>query len=189
MGFNSSIKRKKCKCGNCDKFPTLGYAGYFAAHAPKEIIDKVGTKRQVQLRNRNKRLAQGRKLHQAQDEAKTASGELMRWFNDRHKEMTGSCKHCLGKTQKGQPNFINSIAHILPKALFPSVKTHPDNWIELCFYNKSCHANFDNHMIDITELNCFDLVIERFVRIYPFIAPQEKRRIPEVLLQYIEVEK
>ena len=51
----STIKKKKCKCGECDKFPTLGYNGYFSAHAPQEIKDKVGTKREVAQRNRNAR--------------------------------------------------------------------------------------------------------------------------------------
>lgn len=110
------------------------------------------------------------------------------WFKERAKEMTGTCKHCGGKTQKGQKNYKCSIAHILPKAYFHSVATHPDNWIELCFYGKSCHTNFDQSMIDIMDLNCFDEVIEKFVRIYPSIAKSERKRIPTVLLQYIDVE-
>lgn len=115
--------------------------------------------------------------------------ELDRWFKDRQKEMTGRCLHCNGKTEAYTKLFKCSIAHILPKAYFKSVATHPDNWIELCFYGKSCHTNLDNHIIDLMELNCFDTIIQKFVRIYPFIAPDEKRRIPDVLLQYIEVEK
>ena len=47
----STIKRKTCKCG-CNKYPTVGYNGFYSSHAPKEILDKVGTKRQVQKRNR-----------------------------------------------------------------------------------------------------------------------------------------
>jgi hypothetical protein len=110
------------------------------------------------------------------------------WFKERAKEMTGTCKHCGGKTQKGQKNYKCSVAHILPKAYFPSVATHIDNWIELCFYGKSCHTNFDHSMIDIIDLNCFDAVIEKFVRIYPSIAKNERKRIPSALMQYIDVE-
>lgn len=117
------------------------------------------------------------------------TGELQRWFNDRAKEMVGRCRHCNGKTQKGQANYKCSIAHILPKAYFKSVATHPDNWIELCFYGKSCHTNLDNGMIDLIELNCWDEVVTKFVRMYPDIAQSEKRRIPDVLMQYIEAEK
>lgn len=130
--------------------------------------------------------------------------EMDRWFKERRKEMTGACQHCGGKTQmdidvmvkfvKGigkivSPNYKYSVAHLLPKSVFKSVATHPDNWIELCHFGKSCHKNFDDHYLDLMELNCFDTVIEKFVRMYPSIAPEEKRRIPQVLLQYIEVEK
>ena len=116
------------------------------------------------------------------------TGEMQRWFDDRHKEMKGICKHCGGKSQKGKDNYKCSIAHILPKAYFKSIATHPDNWIELCFYNNSCHTNFDNHMIDIMDLNCFDEVIQKFARMYPYIAPQEKKRIPFILLEYLKMD-
>ena len=116
------------------------------------------------------------------------NNDLKQWFEDRHKELTGKCKHCNGKTQKGKDNYKNSIAHILPKAYFPSVATHPLNYIELCFYGNSCHTNFDNKILDLLDLNCFDEVITKFVQIYPHIDKQEKRRIPQVLLNYIENE-
>ena len=116
------------------------------------------------------------------------NAELQRWFFDRHQEMTGSCKNCGNKTQSDKENFKNSIAHILPKAYFKSVATHPDNWIELCFYGNSCHTNLDNNIIDLTELSCWDEVITKFVKMYPLIAKEERRRIPQILLQYIETE-
>lgn len=118
------------------------------------------------------------------------SGELWRWFKRQRNFMTGKCAHCGGKTQKDDDNtFHYSIAHLLPKNFFKSISTNDNNWIELCYYGKSCHTNFDHHMIDITELNCFSQVIDKFVAMYPFIDKSERRRIPEVLLQYLEVEK
>lgn len=115
---------------------------------------------------------------------------MRRWFDERRGEMTGKCRHCGGKTLKHNDKmFYYCIAHILPKAYFKSVATHHDNWIELCFYGNSCHTNLDNHAIDLMELNCFDEVVAKFVRMYPDIDPDEKRRIPSVLLQYVEIEK
>jgi hypothetical protein len=115
--------------------------------------------------------------------------ELDRWFKERRKEMTGLCAHCGDKSCKDSDQYYKfSIAHILPKNLFKSVKTHPQNWIELCFWNKSHHTNFDNKTLDIMELNCFDAVIKRFVAMYPDIAPKESKYIPDVLLQYVSVE-
>lgn len=114
------------------------------------------------------------------------SKELEIWFEERHNEMTGTCKHCAGRTEKSKSSFKCSIAHILPKALFPSVKSHPLNWIELCFYGNSCHTNFDNYMIEIEELKCFQEVIEKFIQIFPNIEEKERRRIPEILLKYVK---
>lgn len=115
------------------------------------------------------------------------SMDLNRWFIERREEMTGRCKHCLGKTEKRNDlTYKCSIAHILPKAYFKSVATHPDNWVELCFYQNSCHTNFDNYTLDMMELNCFDEVLEKFLRMYPSIAEEEKRRIPALLLNYVK---
>jgi hypothetical protein len=115
--------------------------------------------------------------------------ELDRWFNARRTEMVGACANCGGLSCKDSTQyFMFSIAHILPKNLFKSIKTHPLNWVELCFWNKSCHTNYDNKTLDITELNCFDTVIERFVAMYPDIAPKERKYIPDVLLQYVKNE-
>ena len=103
--------------------------------------------------------------------------------------MTGRCQNCMGKTEMDGRHYKCSIAHILPKAYFPSVATHPLNWLELCFYGKSCHTNMDNKMLDLTEMSCWDDIVTKFCAIYPSIAPKERRRIPEILLQYVEVEK
>jgi len=120
----------------------------------------------------------------------SGGGELERWFLDRRKEMTGFCKHCGGQTTRDNDEFYKcSIAHILPKAYFKSVATNEHNWIELCFWNNSCHTNLDNKMLDLIDLNCFDLVIERFAKMYPSIAKEERRRIPKVLMEYLETEK
>ena len=125
-----------------------------------------------------------------EQEMNADNDELVAWFKDRRKLMIGKCSHCGNKSMKeDDTKFHYSIAHILPKAYFPSVATHKDNWIELCFYGNSCHTNLDNGSLDLINLNCFDSVIKKFVAIYPSIAKEEKRRIPQVLLNYIEVEK
>jgi|SRR5580693_4469369 hypothetical protein len=120
----------------------------------------------------------------------SGGADLKRWFEDRRKELTGICAHCGGRSCKDSDQYWKfSIAHILPKAIFKSVATYPLNFIELCFFNNSCHTNFDNKTLDIMDLNCFDTVIQRFVAMYPSIDPKERRYIPDVLLQYVEVEK
>ena len=117
---------------------------------------------------------------------------LWQWFLDKKVEMTGICAHCSGKTmlldKESETKFHYSIAHIFSKSLFPSVATHEDNWIELCYYSPSCHKNYDDGYLDLINLNCFDLLVKKAAKIYPFIAKEERKRIPPILLQYIETE-
>lgn len=115
---------------------------------------------------------------------------MTRWFEQRRFEMTGVCRHCGGVSSAYSDLYYKfSIAHILPKAYFPSVKTHALNWIELCHFGKSCHTNLDNHYIDLIDLNCWDEVVEKFLGIYPSIAFKERRRIPDVLMQFVKNER
>ncbi len=132
-----------------------------------------------------------KKLKQEAEEKiskKDASAEKERWFQDRRNEMCGFCKNC-GKPsfKKSNEYFRFSIAHILAKrkSMFPSVATHIDNWVELC---GDCHHNLDACMINLSDLSCWDEVVVKFQKIYPFIAPEEKKRIPDVLLQYLNTD-
>lgn len=115
---------------------------------------------------------------------------IWEWFADRRKEMTGRCWHCNNKTMKeDDEKYHFSIAHILPKSLFPSVATHPFNFVELCFWGNNCHGNMDNKILDISDMNCWAQIVQRVAIMYPLISKDERRRIPQVLLDYIETEK
>lgn len=188
----SSLQRKLCKCGECTNMPTISYEGYFHQHAPKEVLDRleVKQKRKSALKKDLIKLRHNPDISDVNTEMSKGYAALERWFKEMQKRMTGKCENCGGKTEAFTKNYKCSIAHILPKAYFKSVATNENNWLELCFYGKnSCHTNFDNKMIDIIDMNCFDQIITKFVKIYPFIALDERRRIPNVLLQYLEVEK
>jgi hypothetical protein len=119
-------------------------------------------------------------------------GELGRWFLDRKMEMTGRCMHCNGDTmilnKEADAKFHWSVSHLFDKASFPSIATHPANWLELCYYSPSCHKNYDDKIIPITELNCFDAVVTKFCILYPLMTREEKRRVPSVLLTYLDAE-
>lgn len=133
-----------------------------------------------------------KKLKQEAEEKagkKDASAEKERWFQARRREMTGFCKNCQKPSfKKSDEYFRFSIAHILAKRknMFPSVATHPGNYLELC---GDCHTNLDNCIIDLTELACWDEVVVKFQNIYPSIAPEERKRIPDILLKYINTDK
>lgn len=146
-------------------------------------IPKISEKKKAKMASNKDEIEKGKALT-------TGGADLKRWFEERRKEMSGRCLHCGGKSCKDSDEYYKfSIAHILPKRLFKSVATHSDNWIELCFWGNSCHSNFDNNVLDIIDLNCFDTVVKRFVSMYPAIDPKERKSIPDVLLQYLEIEK
>lgn len=78
--------------------------------------------------------------------------KLDKWYEDRRKEMTGRCALCGGKTEKlNDKTYRRSIHHLLDKrkSMFPSLKTHPLNFLEVCFYGNSCHSNIHNEGINL----------------------------------------
>lgn len=114
-----------------------------------------------------------------------------RWFQEQRKSMTGKCANCGKPSCRDSDEYFRfSIAHILAKAYFKSVATNDNNWIELCFWGEnSCHSQMDNNMLDMTQMSCWDQIVVKFQRMYPFIDPKEKRRIPDILLQYINTDQ
>lgn len=113
-------------------------------------------------------------------EAKKAgdSDAVYQFFVEQRPAMTGRCLFCTGPTEKhNDETFHFSLAHLLPKSSFPSVATHPDNIIELCFYNESCHAQFDNGKITwemLYDSNEWQMIREKLLRVLPAVAPNER---------------
>jgi hypothetical protein len=185
MPYNSTIKNKTGYCLDCpdSRGTQILIAGRCQSHYKTHRF-KVNDEK-----HKAREEKQARDVDMGNGIIYRLSTELEQWFLDRRNELTGICKHCGGKTTKDDDKYFkHSIAHILPKAYFLSVATHPKNFIELCFWNKSCHTNLDNKILDITDLNCYNEVIEKFVALYPSIDKKEIRRIPETLLQYIETD-
>lgn len=107
------------------------------------------------------------------------------WFNARHQEMTGKCLVCGERTCKGTHEYKCSIAHLFPKAYFKSIKWHPENALELCFYGKSCHTNFDNNMLTLEDLQvtkAWPEIVRKFKILYPLMNAKEQGRLPDILL-------
>lgn len=127
------------------------------------------------------------RLKKPQKAAKNLNKEivnLVSWYNDRKNEFTGRCQECGAVI----PYYLrhSSVAHVLPKKKdygFPSVATHPQNAIELgpgavC----GCHTKYDNSWLSASKMKIFPLAKEKFKLIEPFIAEEERKRIPEIFL-------
>lgn len=101
-----------------------------------------------------------------------------------HSAMTGKCIECGGKSCKGDPKYWkHSAAHVFPKKLFKSIAAHPLNFIELCFFGQSCHTNYDNKMTEPQEMKIWPLLVERFLILYPLMAKEERKHIPDCFMQ------
>jgi len=186
MSYNSTIitKKKQLACGcfdynfsknRCKTHATIEDTAKRAAkYAAEPTIRKAGWFDESKVE---------------EPEKPKGNAELQRWFEDRRKEMTGFCDNCGGKTCKDDDKYYKfSIAHLLQKAYVKSVATHPKNWLELCHFGNSCHSQMDNKMLDLIDMHCFDKIVTRVSEVYPYIAQDEKRRIPPILLEYIKNE-
>jgi hypothetical protein len=142
----------------------------------KKALNKVSPKKQkeiAQLKN-------------------SGDDKLDLWFEEIRGEMKGKCVLCGGETEKkNDETYRRSIHHLLDKRpiMFPSIATHEDNWLEVCFYGNSCHTNIHNGTITwelLKDSKEWDIVVGKFKKIYPFISPSEHKNIPEILLNELK---
>jgi len=115
------------------------------------------------------------------EEGKKRGGdsEMDLFFRSLRKGMKNKCLFCGGPTMKGDDEkFHFSLAHLLPKKIFKSVATNPDCIIELCFYNNSCHTNFDNGMITwefIKDSKEWEIIKEKLLNVLPLVSLEERK--------------
>jgi len=166
----SGIKRKKCKCG-CNKYPTLGYGGYSYGCAPQEIKDKVGSKKKVAQKNKNARNAASLKLKRLQPEDENKKLQEL-WFLKIAAEIRQDprCWECNAWIA---PEFYrHASAHIFAKSIFPSVATHPMNYLIL---GASCGCHDKTHRLDtFCKMGIWKEAVDRFKEFEPCITETHK---------------
>ena len=112
---------------------------------------------------------------------------LWNWFCDRLKECKNRCEETGDRINMKEGKEHYAIAHVLPKSLFPSVATHPLNWIELSWQS---HSDFDyyldTHDERLMQMRIFEKVVSIIQQLKPFV--KESRRLnnlPEFILNKI----
>lgn len=121
-------------------------------------------------------------LEEKEQKESGTDGEMDRFFLAMRKRMKGKCFICGEKTEKDNDDkYKFSIAHLFPKkpSMFPSIATHPSNWLELCFYGNSCHTNFDTGKITFELLKDskeWDVIVEKFHELAPLLTDEERTR-------------
>lgn len=167
MSF-SSIKRKKCKCGKCNRYPTMGYKGYNISCFPQEFKDAEPEKYKksaVNNRNRASLSKISKMVHTSQnevlgqEEAKNRK-ELEQWFDNIARQIARNpkCSEC--GTFIPSAYYRHATAHIFPKSLFPSVATHPMNYLIL---GAGCGCHDKTHRLDtFSDMKVFGEAVRRF---------------------------
>lgn len=102
--------------------------------------------------------------------------ELDIWFKEIRKKLTGFCQcGCGEKSQKkNDPFFKASICHIFPKSIFPSVATHPLNYVERAMFG-GCHSNMDNRSMKLWPgMEDWDSIKAKFLVLEKCLTKEEK---------------
>lgn len=169
-----------CKCSpDCAMFPSMGYSGYFYAHAPENVVETIELKRhKTEVRQRTASRLHSIVVPLTEDEIK-----LQKFFANAAQELMRHpfCQNC--KSRIPQAYFRAATAHVLPKRKeygFPSIASHPANKLFLgagC----GCHYLYDRSWEDAAKMVVWPLAVAAFKELYPFIAENEKKNIPDIL--------
>lgn len=175
MGYNSTIRRKFGICIDCtdgkSKYLTAGRCDFhYWSHR-----QKVNSEKKKHILTATDALEKTFGMSKPQS-------ELYLWFSEKMKISEPICENCGCKINKyNHEEWHGSQAHILPKSIFNSVKTHPLNHLVLCRYGNFCHGQYDSSWDNASKMPVFKIAKERFYQFQHLIVlPEERRRIPDI---------
>lgn len=121
-------------------------------------------------------------------------GAMDKWHEDGRLSMIGSCLFCGGRTEKdNNQTYRHSNAHLFAKRkiCFPSIKLHPENRIELCYYENCCHTNFDQNVITFEDIKneypkAWLEIVRKTSILYQVMTEEEKNKVPQILIAAIK---
>lgn len=124
---------------------------------------------------------------QKETKALGEDSDLRKWYASIMQKEDGKCWETGERINKKDTlGWHGSIAHILPKSLFPSVASHPLNYMILSMWNGS-HANYDNSWERAAKMKVWGYALKTILNtLYPLLTPEEKRKLPDVIQQEID---
>jgi len=137
---------------------------------PKKPIAKVSKKR-------------------AKENAEAKGGgetELQKWYAKIMDSETAKCWETGEKLNKADKlGWHGSVAHCLPKSLFPSVATHPQNYMILSMWN-GIHAQYDSSWERAAKMKIWPYALKIITTVlYPLLTSEERRKLPDIIIQEI----
>lgn len=123
----------------------------------------------------------------AQEKENKRSGgksELQKWYDKIMKTEDKQCWNC-GQSLSNYNNedWHACIAHVIPKSTFPSVSTHPLNYMILGKWC-NCHGTYDSNWEAAQKMPIFKEALDRFIMISPDI--RETHKLPSVFQQILD---
>jgi len=111
--------------------------------------------------------------------------KLQKWYSEimlKEEPICWETKEVIDK--EDEKGWHGSIAHILPKKLFPSVQTHPKNYLILKMWGGT-HASYDASWQSAQKMKVWPLAVKRFLEIEKNIAERERVYLPDCLIKHI----
>lgn len=125
----------------------------------------------------------------AEKELRSEKGtELQQWYA---KIMQGESPICWETGERIDTNDLmgwhGSIAHILDKGNFPSVQTHPQNYMILKMWGGT-HGQYDSSWENASKMRVWPYAVKIMNILYPLLTREEKAKLPDIILQEIKPE-
>jgi hypothetical protein len=138
-----------------------------------------------------KKVSDKRKAEQKADkeELKGGDSELQKWYAKIMQDETPKCWETgewINKQDK--MGWHGSIAHILDKKNFPSVKVHPLNYMILKMWGGT-HGQYDSSWENAAKMKVWPYALKVINVLYPLLTAEERRKLPDVIIQEIQPEK
>lgn len=158
----------------------------------QEVLARLRKAREPKQKSVPKPIAKVSKKRAAKlaEEKKEMAGDktdLQKWYNKIMEAETPKCWETGEKLNKADKlGWHGSIAHILCKSLYPSVATHPQNYMILSMWNGS-HANYDSSWERAAKMKVWPYAMKIILTVLlPLLTPEEKRKLPEIIVQEID---
>lgn len=89
--------------------------------------------------------------------------------------------------KKDVKGWHGSIAHVLPKNDYPSVATHPLNYMILKMWGGT-HGQYDSNWENASKMRVWNHAIKIFNILFPLLTKEEKGKLPDIIIQEIKPE-
>jgi hypothetical protein len=148
--FNSTIVQKKCKCSeDCDKYPTMGYRGYYIHHFPGEKSNKNITSRASN--NIESKMKKEVRKKTKSDYLKIADLLFSAFIKKRDSDSSGNIK-CIScnrtynlKDKNSDGSYIVQAMHFVPRGTYSLRFDERNVHAGCCYCNLDMHLHSDGH--------------------------------------------